>query len=127
VIADRYARPVPLPARNLPVDGFKCITAERDEYVAATVNEAEPVSTGENREELQSETISIGQARAPGTHGRGRPDLQREVAWIPSRDRKRSPLRVAVAAVEPSPRSARSVVPPRHEFGRLFAKLRRGL
>ena len=35
---------------------------------------------------------------------------------------------VAAVGEEPSPRPTRSVVPPpRQEFGRLFAKLRRGL
>ena len=72
------------------------------------------VNTNESREQPQPEAI-------PTPHNR-------EVA---SRDGSESEVAAATlvaVAKEPSPRPKRSVVPPpRQEFGRLFAKLRRGL
>ncbi len=106
VIADRYAAAALQPA------------AEPVPSVAAVADLAR-VSVSKRQEEVQSEATAshrgqASQARAPGTHGR--PDLQ-----VPESE-------VAAAAEETSPRPTRSVVPPpRQEFGRLFAKLRRGL
>ncbi len=51
----------------------------------------------------------------------------REVAVQDGPESEAVAVAVANVVAEPSPRPIRSVVPPRHEFGRLFAKLRRGL
>jgi hypothetical protein len=111
VIADRYATvAAPAAANPLAAEPVPAITtAEREHVAAADANEAEPAS--ESREDRQSEII-------PMPH-------DRKVAW---KDGLESEVAVAAAIMEPSPRSTRSVVPPpRQEYGRLFAKLRRGL
>jgi hypothetical protein len=146
VIADRYAAAVLPPATGLPA--AEPVQTDAAVAVAGADVEAEPVSTSENREELQPESATTGrsQARAPCrtpcTHGHGRPDLRREephpetipiphdrkTAWSEGPEPEVAATAVAAVAEEPTPRPTRSVVPPpRQEFGRLFAKLRRGL
>jgi hypothetical protein len=118
VIADRYAA-APLPALEpkaaepAPANEFKTITAERDEYAAvARASESKPVS--KSRVEPQSDTIPMPQ--------------DRKAAWKDGPQPEVAAATIAAVAEEPPSRPRRSVVPPpRQQFGRLFAKLRRGL
>jgi len=133
VIADRYASSIPPPS----VPSLQAETlALRDAAVAvaAAAKEAEPVGTSEDCEEW------IDAAQSPSTHVR--PDVPRDEplpqtipmphddksAWKDTPDTEVAAAAIAAITEEPSSRPARSVVPPpRQEFGRLFAKLRRGL
>jgi hypothetical protein len=146
VITDRYAAAILPSAASLPA--AEPVQTAAAVAVAGADVEAEPVSTSESHEELQPEsaTTDVSQDRAPCTHGRGRPDLRREepqpetipmphdrkTVWSegPEPEVAATAAATAAAAVaeEPTPRPTHSVVPPpRQEFGRLFAKLRRGL
>jgi type II secretory pathway predicted ATPase ExeA len=123
VIADRYAAvPPPLGASvpaATPVPEVSAVA------IAAPATEAEPASTSECREEPQPATIPIDSCQAPAPCTHGGPDLHRTAA---RKEVRESEAAVAAVADEPSPRPTRSVVPPpRQQFGRLFAKLRRGL
>ncbi len=112
VIADRYAAAVPPPVPSPPL--AEPAPAVAAAVVAATAKGPEPVNTNESREQPQPEAI-------PTPHNR-------EVAWRDGLESEVAAATVAAVAKEPSPRPTRSVVPPpRQEFGRLFAKLRRGL
>ncbi|MGA2257422.1 MAG: hypothetical protein ABSG53_22415, partial [Thermoguttaceae bacterium] len=112
VIADRYAAPAPLsvPSLTIAEPAPKVAAAA----IASTANEAEPVSTSEDADKVQSETILMpDDCKVTSNDG-----LELGVAAAT----------VAASTEEPAPRPTRSVVPPpRQEFGRLFAKLRRGL
>ena len=81
-------------------------------------------------------------SQAPCSHGPARPDERREepqaetvplphdreAAWKGGQELKVAAATVAAVAEEPSPRPTCSFLPPpRQEFGRLFAKLRREL
>ena len=120
VIADRYAAAVSPPVPSAPpampaaVDEFERVTAEPDACVVAVAAEVQPASTGESRREPQAETLPMPHERA--------------VAWKGEPEAEVAVATVAAIDEDPSPRPKRSAVPPpRQEFGRLFAKLRRGL
>jgi len=130
VVADRYVARISPLAQSPPAAELAECTA-----VAATANEVEPVSNSESREEPRI-PVYIEQA--------GQPDVRFEepqlevipkphdcnVAWkdLPESEVASTATAVAAIAEEPSPRPTRSAVPPpRQEFGRLFAGLRRGL
>ncbi len=128
VITDRYvARISPFAQSSPDAEPAECVV------VAAAANEAEPLNTSESCEEPQ---IPMRMDRA------GKPDMHREepqsetipmphdrrMAWKDAPESEVAAAKVASVTEEPSPRPTRSVVPPpRQEFGRLFAKLRRGL
>jgi type II secretory pathway predicted ATPase ExeA len=135
VINDRYAAVAPPPAPSgLAVEPAPAAVAA----AAAPDNMAELEGASESRQELQPETVPLrkDQPRAPSTLGRTdvpQPATipmphDREVTWNDGLDAEVAVATVATVGGEPSPRPTRAVVPPpRQEFGRLFAKLRRGL
>ena len=114
VIADRYAAGAAPAAASSPA--AKPAPSVAAVAVAEAAEEVKSVSITEDREKPQPMTV-------PMPH-------DRKLLWT---DRPETEVAAATAAAvavaeEPSPRPSRSVVPPpRQEFGRLFAKLRRGL
>jgi type II secretory pathway predicted ATPase ExeA len=131
VIADRF---VAATARQAPSSS----TAEPSQTntavaVAGLANNAEPVRAGESCESTGAERISVHLQHV------AKPDMHRDerlAETIPLShdcrfvcgDPSESEVAAAAATDEPLARHVRSVVPPpRREFSRLFAKLRRGL
>ena len=123
VIADRYAAAAP-PAPKCSADQDRgSIAPDRPLDMAAApapaaatapADAAEPDSMSESRPAVRSE-----RAASPQDYSG---------AWKDGQESAATAATVVALAEEPLPPAARStVLPPRQEFGRLFAKLRRGL
>ena len=112
VIADRYAVGAAPAAVSSPA--AKSAPSVAAVAVAEAAEEVKSASITEDREKPQPMTV-------PMPH-------DRKLVRTDGREAEVAAATVAAVAEEPSPRPTRSVVPPpRQEFGRLFAKLRRGL